>query len=107
MLITLCILHLQMGHFVYAAKAFDVLERLDPDPEYWEGKRGACIGHNSDPFVCIHMLCFILVTWVDVYFILCTVTTEPCIRPLCHIRIHNTCLTSHYIILYIQACSSS
>lgn len=33
-----------MGHFLYAAKAFDVLERLDPDPEYWEGKRGACVG---------------------------------------------------------------
>ena len=33
-----------MGHFYYAAKAFDVLERLDPDPEYWEGKRGACVG---------------------------------------------------------------
>uniref|UniRef100_H3GKM8 Intraflagellar transport protein 56 n=1 Tax=Phytophthora ramorum TaxID=164328 RepID=H3GKM8_PHYRM len=30
--------------FFYAAKAFDVLERLDPDPEYWEGKRGACLG---------------------------------------------------------------
>ncbi len=30
--------------FYYAAKAFDVLERLDPDPEYWEGKRGACVG---------------------------------------------------------------
>ncbi|GMF18411.1 unnamed protein product [Phytophthora lilii] len=29
--------------FFYAVKAFDVLERLDPDPEYWEGKRGACI----------------------------------------------------------------
>jgi hypothetical protein len=25
-------------------QAFDVLERLDPDPTYWEGKRGACIG---------------------------------------------------------------
>lgn len=25
-------------------KAFDVLERLDPDPEFWEGKRGAAIG---------------------------------------------------------------
>ena len=35
---------LQMGQFMYAAKAFDVLERLDPDPEYWEGKRGACVG---------------------------------------------------------------
>ena len=34
----------QMGQFLYAAKAFDVLERLDPDPEYWEGKRGACVG---------------------------------------------------------------
>lgn len=34
----------KMGHFYYAAKAFDVLERLDPDPEYWEGKRGACVG---------------------------------------------------------------
>ena len=33
-----------MGAFYYAAKAFDVLERLDPDPEYWEGKRGACVG---------------------------------------------------------------
>jgi intraflagellar transport protein 56 len=35
----------RMGHFLYACKAFDVLERLDPaDPEYWEGKRGACVG---------------------------------------------------------------
>lgn len=34
----------KMGAFYYAAKAFDVLERLDPDPEYWEGKRGACVG---------------------------------------------------------------
>jgi intraflagellar transport protein 56 len=33
-----------MGHFVYAAQAFDLLERLDPQPEYWHGKRGACIG---------------------------------------------------------------
>lgn len=33
-----------MGHFLYSAKAFDVLERLDADPEYWEGKRGACVG---------------------------------------------------------------
>ncbi|XP_013422208.1 intraflagellar transport protein 56 isoform X1 [Lingula anatina] len=32
------------GQFFYAAKAFDVLERLDPNPEYWEGKRGACVG---------------------------------------------------------------
>lgn len=34
----------KMGQFFYAAKAFDVLERLDPDAEYWEGKRGACVG---------------------------------------------------------------
>ncbi|XP_053353734.1 intraflagellar transport protein 56 isoform X3 [Clarias gariepinus] len=34
----------KMGQFYYAAKAFDVLERLDPIPEYWEGKRGACVG---------------------------------------------------------------
>jgi intraflagellar transport protein 56 len=34
----------RVGAFYYAAKAFDVLERLDPNPEYWEGKRGACIG---------------------------------------------------------------
>ncbi|ETE73364.1 Tetratricopeptide repeat protein 26, partial [Ophiophagus hannah] len=34
----------QMGQFYYSAKAFDVLERLDPNPEYWEGKRGACVG---------------------------------------------------------------
>ncbi|KAH9073289.1 hypothetical protein Ae201684P_015106 [Aphanomyces euteiches] len=33
-----------LQEFFYAAKAFDVLERLDPDPEYWEGKRGACVG---------------------------------------------------------------
>jgi len=34
----------KMGQFYYSAKAFDVLERLDPDPEFWEGKRGAIIG---------------------------------------------------------------
>ena len=34
----------KMGAFYYSAKAFDVLERLDPNPEYWEGKRGACVG---------------------------------------------------------------
>jgi intraflagellar transport protein 56 len=32
------------GHFFFSLKAFDVLERLDPNPEYWEGKRGACAG---------------------------------------------------------------
>ena len=35
---------LQVGSFYYSAKAFDVLERLDPSNEYWEGKRGACCG---------------------------------------------------------------
>ncbi|KAJ3339121.1 Intraflagellar transport protein 56 [Gonapodya sp. JEL0774] len=32
------------GHYFYSAKAFDVLERLDPNTENWEGKRGACVG---------------------------------------------------------------
>lgn len=32
------------GAFLYAAKAFDALERIDPNPKYWEGKRGACAG---------------------------------------------------------------
>ena len=34
----------RMGAFYYAAKAFDVLERLDPNPEYLDGKKGACVG---------------------------------------------------------------
>uniref|UniRef100_A0A2K5EYL5 Intraflagellar transport protein 56 n=1 Tax=Aotus nancymaae TaxID=37293 RepID=A0A2K5EYL5_AOTNA len=34
----------KMGQFYYSAKAFDILERLGPSPEYWEGKRGACVG---------------------------------------------------------------
>ena len=34
----------KMGAFYYSAKAFDVLERLDGSPEYWVGKRGACVG---------------------------------------------------------------
>lgn len=33
-----------MGQFYYAAKAFDALEKLDPGTNYWEGKRGACVG---------------------------------------------------------------
>uniref|UniRef100_A0A7S2TNI4 Tetratricopeptide repeat protein 26 n=1 Tax=Lotharella oceanica TaxID=641309 RepID=A0A7S2TNI4_9EUKA len=34
----------KVGEFYYSAKAFDVLERLDPSPEYWDGKKGACCG---------------------------------------------------------------
>lgn len=34
----------KVQNYYYAVKAFDVLERLDPDPEYWEAKRGACVG---------------------------------------------------------------
>jgi len=34
----------KVGAFLYAAKAFDVLDRLDPSPLHWEGKRGACVG---------------------------------------------------------------
>ena len=34
----------QRGHFFYAARAFDILERINPDVEYWEGKQGACAG---------------------------------------------------------------
>ena len=37
------LLHTYVQHKV-VIKAFDVLERLDPDPEFWEGKRGAAIG---------------------------------------------------------------
>ncbi|XP_014484026.1 PREDICTED: intraflagellar transport protein 56 [Dinoponera quadriceps] len=34
----------KVGEFWYAAKAFDMLERMDPSPEHWEGKRGASCG---------------------------------------------------------------
>eukprot|EP01022_Parablepharisma_sp_SALTPOND_P028660 TRINITY_DN71360_c0_g1_i1.p1 TRINITY_DN71360_c0_g1~~TRINITY_DN71360_c0_g1_i1.p1 ORF type:complete len:467 (+),score=58.47 TRINITY_DN71360_c0_g1_i1:607-2007(+) len=34
----------KMGHFYFALKAFDVLSRLDPDPEFYEGKQGAAVG---------------------------------------------------------------
>ncbi|KAG8236458.1 hypothetical protein J437_LFUL016909 [Ladona fulva] len=42
----------RMGHFYHAAKAFDMLERFDPNPEYWEGKRGACIGMFQKVVAC-------------------------------------------------------
>lgn len=34
----------RLGEFWIAAKAFDMLEKLDPNPEHWEGKRGALAG---------------------------------------------------------------
>lgn len=34
----------KMGHFYYAAKAFDILERLDSDHEYEDALRGAIVG---------------------------------------------------------------
>ena len=43
-LVTYCWRRCLQGQFLYAAKAFDVLERLDGAPEHWEGKQGACVG---------------------------------------------------------------
>ncbi|XP_015790866.1 intraflagellar transport protein 56-like [Tetranychus urticae] len=34
----------KMGQFLYSARAFDHLEKSDSNPEFWEGKRGACVG---------------------------------------------------------------
>jgi hypothetical protein len=34
----------KVGSFFYAAKAYDVLERLDAGMDHWEGKQGACCG---------------------------------------------------------------
>ena len=50
----------KMGHFLFAAKAFDVLERLDPDPEYWEGKRGACVVVIIIIFIILKLLLLII-----------------------------------------------
>lgn len=36
----------KMGHFYYAAKAFDILERLDSDHEYEDALRGAIVGNT-------------------------------------------------------------
>ena len=33
-----------MGHFYYAAKAFDIMERLDSEREYEDALRGAVVG---------------------------------------------------------------
>ncbi len=66
-----------MGQFYYAAKAFDVLERLDPNPEYWEGKRGACVGvfqmiiagHEPKYVVpcSISMFYYIHISWLKIF----------------------------------------
>ena len=34
----------RMGQFYYAAKAFDILERLDSDKEYEQAFKGAVVG---------------------------------------------------------------
>ena len=43
------------GHFWQSARALDALERLDPTPERWEGKRGACCAlfQQVGPFIII------------------------------------------------------
>lgn len=33
-----------MGYFLYSARAFDMLEKVDSSLDIWEGKRGACVG---------------------------------------------------------------
>uniref|UniRef100_A0A915KVI2 Intraflagellar transport protein 56 n=1 Tax=Romanomermis culicivorax TaxID=13658 RepID=A0A915KVI2_ROMCU len=61
-----------MGHFLYAAKAFDALERLDKSTDnwngskdYWNGKRGACVGifqmvvAGREPRLFFHVMNFI------------------------------------------------
>ncbi|KAM3719016.1 Intraflagellar transport protein [Dirofilaria immitis] len=34
----------RVGDYLYSAKSFDAMERIEPKQEYWEGKRGAIIG---------------------------------------------------------------
>lgn len=34
----------KVGQFYYSAKAFDLLQSIEPITEYWNGKRGACCG---------------------------------------------------------------
>jgi len=34
----------KMGHFFWALRAFDILEKIDSDEQYWAAKRGAVIG---------------------------------------------------------------
>lgn len=35
----------RVGLFLDAMKAFDMLGKMDQNPEYWEAKRGADAGH--------------------------------------------------------------
>ncbi|KAJ7283047.1 hypothetical protein O6H91_Y351200 [Diphasiastrum complanatum] len=42
----------QTGQFLYAAKSFDALEKMDTSENYWEGKRGACIGLFRNVVAC-------------------------------------------------------
>lgn len=67
-----------MGQFYYAAKAFDALEKLDPGSNYWEGKRGACVGifqlilaNKESKYVCLFFLDFYHYTFTNIYFIYC------------------------------------
>lgn len=48
----------KVGDYFYSAKVFDAIERIEPNPKYWEGKRGAIIGvfklvaeHSTPPYV--------------------------------------------------------
>lgn len=34
----------KIGDYLYSAKSFHAMEKIEPNPEYWEGKRGAVIG---------------------------------------------------------------
>ena len=44
----------RMGHFYYAAKAYDILERLDSENDYEEALKGASVGRESKfwPYSC-------------------------------------------------------
>lgn len=34
----------KMGHFFWSLRAFDILEKIDSDEQYWSPKRGSIIG---------------------------------------------------------------
>lgn len=34
----------RMGQFMTSLRAFEQLDTIDPNPEYWEGKQGAALG---------------------------------------------------------------